>query len=212
MKLRGSSTARRRAAVAAAFWPAAGGAATFKGSSSRSSTARCSSRRLPALVRAVTRRAAVGSRVCSAGRTLRSSVVRRSAHHPRRSSFAASARCSFLSSNRHLLAIPFARRVGSPTPRRRRRPAPGTVVSAHVGDRERPARRGRRGRCRPGRREHDLRAGDGHGGRCRHRSRSTVQGQTLTVPLPAGLTLPASLVGQTVTIQLSVARLERRPG
>jgi hypothetical protein len=31
-----------------------------------------------------------------------------------------------------------------------------------------------------------------------------VQGQTLTVPLPAGLTLPASLVGQTVTVQLSL--------
>ena len=31
-----------------------------------------------------------------------------------------------------------------------------------------------------------------------------VQGQTLTVNLPAGLTLPASLVGQTVTITLSL--------
>src|SRR6185437_15898806 len=32
-----------------------------------------------------------------------------------------------------------------------------------------------------------------------------VQGRTLTVPLPGGLTLPASLVGQTVTINLSLA-------
>ncbi len=32
-----------------------------------------------------------------------------------------------------------------------------------------------------------------------------VQGQTLTVPLPGGLTLPAALVGQTVTINLSLA-------
>jgi hypothetical protein len=31
-----------------------------------------------------------------------------------------------------------------------------------------------------------------------------VQGQTLTVPLPAGLTLPASIVGQTVSVQLSL--------
>jgi hypothetical protein len=31
-----------------------------------------------------------------------------------------------------------------------------------------------------------------------------VQGQMLTVPLPAGLTLPASVVGQTVTISLSL--------
>ena len=32
----------------------------------------------------------------------------------------------------------------------------------------------------------------------------TVGTQTLTVPLPAGLTLPASLVGQTVTLSLSL--------
>jgi hypothetical protein len=31
----------------------------------------------------------------------------------------------------------------------------------------------------------------------------TVNGQTLTIPLPAGLTLPASIVGQTVTLNLS---------
>ena len=31
----------------------------------------------------------------------------------------------------------------------------------------------------------------------------TVNGQTLTIPLPAGLTLPASVVGQTVTLNLS---------
>jgi len=33
----------------------------------------------------------------------------------------------------------------------------------------------------------------------------TVNGQSLTVPLPAGLTLPASLVGQTVSINLLLA-------
>ena len=32
----------------------------------------------------------------------------------------------------------------------------------------------------------------------------TVGTQTLTVPLPAGLTLPASIVGQTVTLSLSL--------
>ena len=32
-----------------------------------------------------------------------------------------------------------------------------------------------------------------------------VQGQTLTVSLPAGLTLPALLIGQTVTVNLSLA-------
>ncbi len=33
----------------------------------------------------------------------------------------------------------------------------------------------------------------------------TVNGQTLVVPLPAGLTLPASLVGQAVTVTLELA-------
>lgn len=33
----------------------------------------------------------------------------------------------------------------------------------------------------------------------------TVNGQSLTIPLPAGLTLPASLVGQQVTLSLSFA-------
>jgi len=32
----------------------------------------------------------------------------------------------------------------------------------------------------------------------------TVNGQTLVVPLPAGLTLPSSIVGQTVTLDLSL--------
>jgi hypothetical protein len=31
-----------------------------------------------------------------------------------------------------------------------------------------------------------------------------VQGQSVTVPLPAGLTLPASLVGQTVTLNVAL--------
>jgi uncharacterized membrane protein (DUF4010 family) len=33
----------------------------------------------------------------------------------------------------------------------------------------------------------------------------TVQGQSLVVPLPAGLTFPASIVGQTVTISLTLS-------
>ena len=34
----------------------------------------------------------------------------------------------------------------------------------------------------------------------------TVNGQTVTVDLPAGLTLPQSLVGQTVTIDVSISQ------
>ena len=33
----------------------------------------------------------------------------------------------------------------------------------------------------------------------------TVNGQSLTVPLPSGLTLPATLVGQQVSLELSFA-------
>jgi hypothetical protein len=39
-----------------------------------------------------------------------------------------------------------------------------------------------------------------------------VQGQTLTVPLPAGLTLPASLIGQTVTVNLSLGGSDDNQG
>jgi uncharacterized membrane protein YgcG len=39
-----------------------------------------------------------------------------------------------------------------------------------------------------------------------------VQGQTLTVPLPGNLTLPASLVGQTVTVNLSLAGSDNSGG
>jgi hypothetical protein len=38
-----------------------------------------------------------------------------------------------------------------------------------------------------------------------------VQGRTLTVALPAGLTLPASLVGQTVTVRLRLANDDDNP-
>ena len=140
---------------------------------------------------------AVGSRIAVSGdratvvgraaqATIRGIVVR--AASARRSSSRATGICS----RPHR-----ARGLAAPRHDVRR---PGTVVSARRRDRERPARGGRRGRGRPGRAQLDLGAGDDEG-----RRRGSV---TLDRPgadadafrFPAGLTLPASLVGQTVTI------------
>ena len=105
----------------------------------------------------------------------------------------------FISSNRHLLALHAARVLASTAPA-----PPGTIISAQVG-----IANGQLDEQD----EDDVGQVANGTITCRPRSRRsapgsvtlTVQGQTLTVPLPAGLTLPASLVGQTVTIQLSVA-------
>jgi len=101
----------------------------------------------------------------------------------------------FISSNRHLLAL----QSSDPTPT-----APGTIVSAQVGIDN--------GRLDE---ENEDDVGQVANGTITVQATVasvaaglvtlTVQGQTVTVPLPAGLTLPASIVGQTVTLQLNVA-------
>jgi hypothetical protein len=188
-------------AAGAAFWPAAGGAATFKGVvvAKQHGTLLVTS---PAgVVRAVSGRAAVGSRVVVSGRTatvvgrartalVRGIVVRRIGT------------TMFLSSNRHLLAIHNARRLANSVTSTTT-PQPGAVVEAQVsvenGDLEEQD-------------EQEV----GHADASSIPVQATisavgvgtvtlnVQGQTLTVKLPGGLTLPASLVGQTVTISLSL--------
>ena len=109
----------------------------------------------------------------------------------------------FISSNRHLLAL----HSSDPTPA-----PPGTVISAQVGianglldeQDEDDVGQVANGTITVQATVTAVAAGS---------VTLTVEGQSLTVALPGGLTLPASLVGQTVTIQLSVARQrERRPG
>jgi hypothetical protein len=202
MKLKGFLLLAATAAVIAALWPAAGSAATFKGIV----VARQGGALLVAspagVVQAIRGRAAVGSRVVVGGghatvvghatrARVRGIVVRRVGT------------TLFISSNRHLLALHKARLLADMTPGTTPAP-PGTVVSAQVaianGELDEQD-------------ENDV-------GQVLSNSITvqatiaavapgsvtlTVQGQTLTVPLPAGLTLPASLVGQTVTIQLSLA-------
>jgi hypothetical protein len=201
MKLKGVLAVLIVAAAGAAFWPAAGGAATFKGVVVAKQHGSLFVTSQSGVVRAVRGRAAVGSRVVVTGagaavvgraRTalVRGIVVRRVGT------------TMFLSSNRHLLAIHNARRLAdsSPTPTT---PQPGAVVSAEVsvanGDLEE---------------QDEQEVGQVNSSSIQVQATISavgvgtvtlnVQGQTLTVQLPGGLTLPASLVGQTVTISLSL--------
>jgi len=201
MKLKGVLAVLIVAAAGAAFWPAAGGAATFRGVVVAKQHGSLFVTSRSGVVRAVRGRAAVGSRVVVTGagaavvgraRTalVRGIVVRRVGT------------TMFLSSNRHLLAIHNARRLAdsSPTPTT---PQPGAVVSAEVsvanGDLEE---------------QDEQEVGQVNSSSIQVQATISavgvgtvtlnVQGQTLTVQLPGGLTLPASLVGQTVTISLSL--------
>jgi hypothetical protein len=201
MKLKGVLAVLVVAAAGAAFWPAAGGAATFRGVVVAKQHGSLLVTSQSGVVRAVRGRAAVGSRVVVTGagaavvgraRTalVRGIVVRRVGT------------TMFLSSNRHLLAIHNARRLAdtSPTPTT---PQPGAVVSAQVsvanGDLEE---------------QDEQEVGQVNSSSIQVQATISavgvgtvtlnVQGQTLTVQLPGGLTLPASLVGQTVTISLSL--------
>jgi len=189
------------AAAGAAFWPAAGGAATFKGIVVAKQHGTLLVTSPSGVVRAVSGRAAVGSRVAVSGRTVtvvgharsalvRGIVVRRIGT------------TMFLSSNRHLLAIHNARRLAG-TAASTTTPQPGAVVEAQVsvenGDLEE---------------QDEQEVGQATSSSIQVQATVSavgvgtvtlnVQGQTLTVNLPGGLTLPASLVGQTVTISLSL--------
>jgi hypothetical protein len=105
----------------------------------------------------------------------------------------------FISSNRHLLALHAARVLASTAPA-----PPGTIISAQVGiangqlDEQDEDDVGQVANGTITVQATVAAVGAGS-------VTLTVEGQTLTVSLPGGLTLPASLVGQTVTIQLSVA-------
>ena len=117
----------------------------------------------------------------------------------------------FLSSNRHLVAVHTGRRLASAsdttpapaTPATPAVPAPGDVVSSTV-------------TIKNGELDEDSSEDLGSSGASTLQVQATVSAvgagtvtltvgtQTLTVPLPGGLTLPASLVGQTVTLSLSL--------
>jgi hypothetical protein len=150
------------------------------------------------VVRAVRGHVGVGMRVRVAGgrvtvlgrvhrATVRGVIVRQSGN------------VTFLSTARHMLVVRSARKLqdaGPPTT-----PAPGTVVQETVDIDDQGGLQGEQ--------EHQL----GQAGQVQVTAAVaavgagtvtlTVNGQQVTIPLPAGLTLPASLVGQQVTLNLS---------
>jgi len=190
MKLKGFLPVLALAVATAAFWPAAGGAATFKGIVVAKQRGTLLVTSPTGVVRAVAGRAAVGARVVVAGRqvavvgrartaVIRGIVVRRIGT------------TMFLSSNRHLLAIHTGRRLADTAP------AP-TVANGSLDEQD------------------EQEVGQVNSSSIQVQATVSavaagsvtlnVQGQTLTVPLPAGLTLPASIVGQTVTLSLSLSQ------
>jgi hypothetical protein len=187
-------------AATAAFLPATGGAATFRGVVIAKQHGSLLVATPGGAVQAVRGRAALGMRIAVSGGGIavvgraRSAVVRGIVVRRIGTTLV-------LASNRHLLAIHKARVLADSAPSA---PAPGSVVSATVGIRDGELEE-----------EDEDEVGQVNASSIQVQATVasvgagtvtlTVQGQTLTVPLPAGLTLPASIVGQTVTISLSLA-------
>jgi hypothetical protein len=194
LKLRVLVLAAVVSAAVAALWPAAGTAATLKGVVVAREHGTMLVASAAGHVRAVRGAASVGSRVTvgSAGATV---VGRATRAHLRGIVLRHVGRTMFIASDRHLLALHSTDTTPAP---------PGTVISAQVGiangqldeQDEDDVGQVANGTITVQAIVTAVAAGS---------VTLTVEGQSLTVSLPGGLTLPASLVGQTVTIQLSVA-------
>jgi hypothetical protein len=203
MKLKGFLLLGTVVAATAALWPASGSAATFRGIVVAKQHGTLLVASPTGLVRAAVGPAPIGSRVVLAGRRatvvgtarralIRGIVVRRIGT------------TLVLSSNHHLVAIPnrIGRRPADTSPTTTAA-APGAVVTATVN-------------IANGELEEEDENEVGQVDEASIKVQATVkgvaagsvtldvQGQPLTLPLPGGLTLPASLVGQTVTISVSL--------
>ena len=211
MKLKGFLLLTAVMAVTAALLPATGSAANFKGIvvAKQHGTLLVTS---PAgLVRAARGNAAVGSRVVLSGG--HATVVGRATKaHIRGVVVRRVGATLFISSNRHLLALHKARVLADTTPTPATTPAaPGTIVSTTV-----DVSNGQLDE------QDETEVGQVSGSTLAVQATIAavapglvtlnVQGQTLTVPLPAGLTLPASMIGQTVTINLSLGGSDNNQG
>ena len=189
--------------IATAMWPATGSAATFRGIVVAREHGTMLVASPTGLVRAVSGSAAVGARVVVGA--ARTTVIGRSSKaHIRGIVVRRTGATLFVSSNRHLLALHTARVLAGPAPA-----APGTIISAQVGiangqlDEQDETDVGQVA-------SNTITVQATVAAVAAGSVTLTVQGQTLTVPLPAGLTLPASLVGQTVTIQLSLGETDNQ--
>jgi hypothetical protein len=193
-------------------WPAASSAATFRGVVVAKEHGALLVASPAGVVRAVEGNAALGARIALSGghatvvgtaRTARvhGIVVRRLGA------------IVFLSSNRHLVAVHVGRRLASasdaaPAPAAPA-PQPGDVVSSQV-------------TIQNGELDEDSLEDLGPVAASTLQVQATVSAvgvgtvtlavgaQTLTVPLPGGLALPATLVGQTVTLSVSLSRDDAR--
>src|SRR3954463_1577269 len=195
MKLRGVLLIIGVATAALALWPAGAGAADLRGVVVGKQHGLLLVATPSGVVQAVRGRASIGSRLAGTQVVGRATKARIHGIVVKRIGTTL-----FLSSNKHLLAVHTGRvpAAVSPTPTQ-----PGTVVNATVGVKENG--------------ELDEQNEDDVGqvaGNIQVQATITavgagtvtlsVNGQSLTVNLPGGLTLPASLVGQTVTLNVSL--------
>ncbi len=205
------------AAAVLGVWPAASSAATFTGVVVAKQHGALLVASPAGVIRTVSGSAAIGSRITLSGGH---AVVVGRAHTARIRGIVVRrvGQIVFLSSNRHLVAVHLgARRLASvaTTPPPAIPPAttttpptttplvPGQVVSSQV-------------TIQNGELDEDSTQNLGSSGASTLQVQATVSAvgvgtvtltvgtQTLTVPLPGGLTLPASMVGQTVTLSLSL--------
>jgi hypothetical protein len=186
-----------------ALWPTAANAGTSKGVVIGTQGHALLVSMPNGLVRAFGGHAALGSQVLVSGGRI---VVVGRVHTARIRGIVVRTigKTTFLSSNRHLVAVHDTRALASASDTSPQTPAPGDTVSTQVtienGELDEQN-------------EDDL--GPAASGTVQVQAvvtaigngtvTLTVNGQSLTVPLPSGLTLPASLVGQTVTLSISLA-------
>jgi hypothetical protein len=192
------------AAAAAVLWPAAGSASIFKGTVVASQRGMLLVASPSGTLRAVSGHARLGSRLTLIGG--RPIVVGHTSHATTRGIVVRRIGTTLvLSSNHHLIAIPnrVGRRLASAA--QTTTPAPtGAVVTTDVS-------------IQNGTLEEDDETEVGQVNTGSLSVQATVkavgagtvtldvQGQSVTVQLPGGLTLPASLVNQTVTINVSLS-------
>jgi len=203
-------------AVAAVIgvWPAASSAATFNGVVVAKQRGALLVATPAGVIRAVSGSAAIGSRVASSGGHI-SVIGRAHTAHIRGIVVRRVGATMFLSSNRHLVAVhtgtstpgstlpPITTTTSGTTTTTTGAQQPGAVVSSQVS-------------IQNGELDEDSSQTVGQTNASNVPVQAlvsavgagtvtlTVGTQTLTVPLPAGLTLPASIVGQTVTLSLSL--------
>ena len=205
------------AAAVLGVWPAASSAATFTGVVVAKQRGALLVASPAGVIRTVSGSATLGSRIVLSGGH---AVVVGRAHTARIRGIVVRrvGTIVFLSSNRHLVAVHMsARRLASvsdtttPVPAippattpPATTPQPGQVVSSQV-------------TIQNGELDEDSTQNLGSSGASTLQVQATISAvgvgtMTLTVPLPGGLTLPASMIGQTVTLSVSLGGHDGQSG